>query len=76
VTTVGSRRSTVRVLLALLIVTGACGKKGDPQAPLPRGPNAVSDLSAEQEGDDAILTFTFPTSRRSRSIGSFTRRHR
>jgi hypothetical protein len=60
VTTVGSRRSTVRVLLALLIVTGACGKKGDPQAPLPRGPNAVSDLSAEQEGDDAILTFTFP----------------
>jgi len=58
--TVGCRQSTVRVLLALLIFTGACGKKGDPQAPLPRGPNAVSDLSAEQEGDDAVLTFTFP----------------
>lgn len=60
--TVGSRQSTVGVLLALLILilTGACGKKGDPQAPLPRGPNAVSDLSAEQEGDDAVLTFTFP----------------
>lgn len=37
-----------------------CGKKGDPQPPLPRGPNAVSDLSVEQEGDDAVLTFTFP----------------
>ncbi len=49
-------------LLALLLAAGAvaCGKKGDPQAPLPRGPNAVSDLSAEQEGDDAVLTFTFP----------------
>jgi hypothetical protein len=57
---VGCRQSTVRVLLALLVLTGACGKKGDPQPPLPRAPNAVSDLSAEQEGDDAVLTFTFP----------------
>ena len=37
-----------------------CGKKGDPQPPLPRGPHAVSDLAVEQEGDDAVLTFTFP----------------
>ena len=57
---VDNRQSTVRVLLAILVLTAACGKKGDPQAPLPRGPNAVSDLSAEQEGDDAVLTFTFP----------------
>jgi hypothetical protein len=49
-------------LLLLLVVAGlsGCGKKGDPQPPLPRGPNAVSDLSVEQEGDDAVLTFTFP----------------
>ena len=58
--TVGSRQSTVWILLAFLVLPGACGKKGDPQAPLPRAPNAVSDLSAEQEGDDAVLTFTFP----------------
>jgi len=38
----------------------ACGKKGDPQPPLPRGPIAVKDLAVEQEGDDAVLTFTFP----------------
>jgi hypothetical protein len=50
-------------LLLLGLVAAAlsgCGKKGDPQPPLPRGPNAVSDLSVEQEGDDAVLTFTFP----------------
>ena len=38
----------------------ACGKKGDPQPPLPRGPNAVKDLAVEQEGQDAVLTFSFP----------------
>lgn len=38
----------------------ACGKKGDPQPPLPRGPNAVADLAIEQEGTEAVLTFSFP----------------
>jgi hypothetical protein len=46
--------------LAICLVALACGKKGDPQPPLPRGPNAVKDLAVEQEGDDAVLTFTFP----------------
>ncbi len=56
-------RDVRRVLAALawvLLSTAACGKKGDPQAPLPHGPNAVSDLTVEQEGDDAVLTFRFP----------------
>jgi hypothetical protein len=48
------------VLLLSVAATLACGKKGDPQPPLPRGPHAVSDLVVEQEGDDAVLTFTFP----------------
>jgi hypothetical protein len=46
--------------LAICLMALACGKKGDPQPPLPRGPNAVKDLAVEQEGDDAVLTFTFP----------------
>ena len=57
------RASTVRIGFALALTalfTVACGKKGDPQAPLPRGPRAVSDLAVEQEGDDAVLTFSFP----------------
>jgi hypothetical protein len=54
-----------RTLAALALLLGiplslACGKKGDPQPPLPRGPHAISDLAVEQEGDDAVLTFTFP----------------
>jgi hypothetical protein len=47
-------------LLAICLLALACGKKGDPQPPLPRGPHAVADLGVEQEGDDAVLTFTFP----------------
>ncbi len=50
----------VGFLFGPVILAAACGKKGDPQPPLPRGPHAVSDLAVEQEGDDAVLTFTFP----------------
>jgi hypothetical protein len=48
------------LLFVLLTLAAGCGKKGDPQAPLPRGPRAVSDLSAEQEGGEAVLTFSYP----------------
>jgi hypothetical protein len=48
------------VLGLCVLAALACGKKGDPQPPLPRGPRAVSDLSVEQEGDDAVLRFSFP----------------
>jgi len=46
--------------LAVCLLALACGKKGDPEPPLPKGPNAVSNLAVEQEGDDAVLTFPFP----------------
>ncbi len=49
------------LLFVLLALTGqACGKRGDPQPPLPRGPRAVSDLSVQQEGAEAVLTFSYP----------------
>ena len=58
---VGGRQSTTRVLAAAALLGAlACGKKGDPQPPLPRGPNAVADLAIEQEGGDAVLSFSFP----------------
>lgn len=48
-------------MLALLLVPiAACGKKGDPLPPLPRGAAPVSDLALEQEGADAVLTFSYP----------------
>ena len=50
----------LRLFLAISLTALACGKKGDPQPPLPRGARAVSDLAVEQEGDDAVLRFSFP----------------
>ncbi|HTO86978.1 MAG TPA: hypothetical protein VMR54_05545 [Thermoanaerobaculia bacterium] len=51
------------LVLALAFWIGAgvaCGKKGDPAPPLPRGPRAVSDLAIDQEGGEAVLTFSYP----------------
>ena len=57
----GGRGRTAVGLLALVAgLAFGCGKKGDPEAPQPQGPRAVTDLTVEQEGDDAILTFAFP----------------
>jgi hypothetical protein len=53
-------RPALFVLSLLIVYSAACGKKGDPQAPLPRGARAVSDLAVEQEGGDAVLTFSYP----------------
>ena len=49
------------LLLALALpFTDACGKKGDPSPPFPRGARAITDLAIEQEGADAVLTFSYP----------------
>jgi hypothetical protein len=53
-------RFALFVLSLLIVFSVGCGKKGDPQAPLPRGARAVSDLAVEQEGAEAVLTFSYP----------------
>ncbi len=53
-------RRVLAVLVTALLASSGCGKKGDPTPPLPRGPRAVSDLAVEQEGAQAILTFSYP----------------
>jgi hypothetical protein len=55
-------RSSLLVAAVALSLSQAsgCGKKGDPQPPLPRGPRAVSDLAVEQEAGEAVLTFSYP----------------
>ena len=64
--TVRSPRSldrSIPIILPALVAVGAlpaCGKKGDPQPPLPRGPRAISDLAVEQEAGDAVLIFSYP----------------
>lgn len=54
------KRALRALLPALAILVSSCGRKADPTPPLPRGPRAVSDLSVEQEGGEAVLTFTYP----------------
>jgi hypothetical protein len=65
------RRTAVWILVTALAAAG-CGKKGDPQPPLPRGPNAVSDLSAEQVdlafSEDAIREIARDAERVNRSL--------
>ena len=46
--------------LALLAALPACGKRGDPQAPLPRTPQPVTGLSVAQRGPQLEITYVAP----------------
>jgi hypothetical protein len=50
-----------RGLLAVLIVAGACGKKGAPLAPLHLVPGPVADLTVRRVGSDVQLHFAIPS---------------
>jgi hypothetical protein len=50
---------TVMALAGILLGAG-CGAPGEPTPPSPPIPSAVSDLSAKQFGDGALLTFSLP----------------
>ena len=56
-------RRAVPLLLAAL-AAAACGKKGDPLPPVPPLPARTTDLAVKQQGDLAIVTFTFPSQKR------------
>lgn len=49
------------LIIVLGALLGACGKKGDPEPPLLPIPQAATDLTVEQRGDELILRFAFPT---------------
>jgi hypothetical protein len=53
-------RALLAALASAALLAARCGKKGEPAPPLPKGPNAVKDLSVEQEGGEAVLTFSYP----------------
>jgi hypothetical protein len=53
-------RALLAVLAGAALLAAGCGKKGEPSPPLPNGPNAVKDLAVEQEGGEAVLTFSYP----------------
>lgn len=49
------------VIAAFAVAAAACGKKGDPLAPLNLAPNAPSPLTARRLGDTVYLTMTVPS---------------
>jgi hypothetical protein len=48
-------------ILGLVFFLAGCGAPGDPVAPSPPIPVAITDLAGHQAGDGAQLTFTMPT---------------
>ncbi len=65
VRTVGARTAAAcHVILSCLFIaslfTAGCGAPGLPTPPSPPIPDAVTDLTARQSGDGALLSFTLP----------------
>jgi hypothetical protein len=55
-----THRSLLVGVTLVFLLSASCGKRGDPEPPLPKGPAAVHDLAIDQEGTEAVLTFTYP----------------
>jgi len=53
-------RFNFRILIFAFLLLAGCGAPGEPTPPSPPIPVAISDLSAQQAGDAAQLTFTMP----------------
>jgi len=53
------RAARLLVVVALLL-SPACGKRGDPQPPLAKTPQAVRDLAVSQRGTDLVIRFLAP----------------
>ncbi len=49
-----------KVLISLVLVLLACGKRGDPRPPVPVIPRATSDLVVTQRADRVILSWSYP----------------
>ena len=50
-----------RLLILVLLLATACGKKGSPSPPVPIVPMATSDLVVTQRGTTVLLTWTYPS---------------
>ena len=48
------------ILFSSLLIIGGCASPGDPYARNSLVPQPVTDLAAEQSGNDVVLTFTMP----------------
>jgi hypothetical protein len=51
----------ILISIAAVMFAAGCGAPGEPTAPSPTIPVAITDLAAAQSGDGVQLTFTLPT---------------
>lgn len=49
-----------KVLVLLVVLAAACGKRGDPHPPVPIIPKATTDLTVQQRGSRIVLTWGYP----------------
>ena len=57
----GSWNFDLRIFIFFFLFLAGCGAPGEPTPPSPPVPTAVNDLSTQQAGDGAQLTFTLPS---------------
>src|SRR4051812_30517244 len=56
-----AKRASALLLLALLVAAAhGCGKKGNPLPPLRTIPQATTDLTLGQRGNQVVLHFSYP----------------
>jgi hypothetical protein len=57
----GIKRSlSIFQFLISIFLLASCGSPGDPRAPVPAVPVAITDLAAQQSGESVLLTCTVP----------------
>lgn len=52
--------SRAALALTIALATHACGKRGDPQPPYPRTPQAATELRVAQRGDELEVSYVAP----------------
>ncbi|HYO76416.1 MAG TPA: hypothetical protein VE010_08135 [Thermoanaerobaculia bacterium] len=56
-----TRKALAALILLVVPLAGACGKRGDPRPPVPVIPRATSDLVVTQLAGQVILSWSYPS---------------
>ena len=56
-----TRKALAALVLVIVPLAGACGKRGDPRPPVPIIPKATSDLVVTQRADQVVLSWSYPS---------------
>lgn len=56
-----TRKALAALVLLVVSLVVACGKRGDPRPPVPVIPKATSDLVVTQRADQVILSWSYPS---------------